>query len=305
MVKRMKAALGYINKYKAVYIMLLPAIVYYVIFHYAPLGGIVIAFKKYNIFKGIAGSPWVGFANFEKLFKSDQFYRILRNTLIFGFLKIIVVFPAPIILSLMLNEVRSTKVKRVVQTTVYLPHFFSWVIVGGLVTQFLDPTRGTLNEIIRMFGGTPINFMAKPQYFRTIVTLSSLWKNTGWGTIVYLSAIAGLDQSPYEAAIVDGANRFQLIRYVTIPGIMMTICMVFIINMGNVLKNSFEQIFVLYNPLVYEVGDVIETYVYRTGLIDGRYDYSTAVGFFQSFVGLFFLMIANWLSNRISGKGIY
>ncbi len=299
-----RSLLKYISLNKYMYILLIPAIIYYIIFHYIPLGGLVIAFQDFNIFKGVFGSEFVGLEHFVRLFNTSDFYKIFRNTLILGIYKVVFIFPVPIIIALLLNEIRSTFFKRVVQTSIYMPHFFSWVIVGGLAIQFLDPTRGVINEIIKYFGYESIHFMAEPEYFRGIVVLTSIWKEAGWGTIVYLAAISSVDPTLYEAAKVDGASRFRMIWNITLPSISTTVLMVFIINMGNVLKSSFEQIFVLYNPLVYEVGDVIETYVYRVGLIDRRYDFATAVGFFQSVVGLIFLLVANHLANKFGDRGI-
>lgn len=296
---------AYLFKNKYLYMLLIPGVLYYIVFQYLPIYGITIALKDYNIWDGYWESEWIGFEHFRKLFTSEQFYRILRNSILLGTYKIVFSFPIPIILAILFNEMRVELFKRFVQTTVYLPHFFSWVIVGGLVIQILHPTTGALNELIRRLGGEPIHFLIRKDLFRGILILSHIWKGAGWGTIVYLAAISGIDPNLYEAAIVDGAGRFRMMWYITLPSISNTILVVFIINMGYVLRNSFEQVFVLYNPLVYDVADVFETYVYRTGLLEVQFDYATAVGVFQSLVGMMFLLAANFLANKFGDKGIF
>ena len=296
----------HIVKNKYLYLMLIPGLVYFGIFHYGPMYGILMAFKNFSVYQGIWGSPWVGWQHFETLLNNRDFHRIFRNSALLGVYKLIFTFPMPIILALLLNEIRLHWFRRSVQTVVYMPHFLSWVIVGVLVIEFLSPTRGILNEILHaLFGTEPILFLSKKEYFRPILILSNIWKETGWGTIIYLAAIAGVDQHLYEAAKVDGANRFRCIWHVTLPCIMTTILIVFIIQIGYIIRNSFEQVFVLYNPLVYEVGDVFETYIYRVGLNDARFDYATAVGIFQSVIGLVLLVFANTLANRFGERGIY
>jgi putative aldouronate transport system permease protein len=214
-------------------------------------------------------------------------------------------FPVPIILALMLNEVKNIYYKKTIQTILYLPHFISWVVIVGIVYNFLSPSTGIINHIIKLFGGEPIAFLQEEKYFRSILVISDIWKGSGWGTIIYLAAISGIDESLYEAAIIDGATRMQRIRYVTIPGIMSTIIVLLILRSGSILRNGFEQIFLMYSPLVYDVADVFETYTYRVGLREGRFSYATAVGMFQSIVGLILIWTTNRLSRKFGEGGLW
>ncbi len=293
----------YFLKNKYLYLLLLPGIAFYIIFRYVPMYGVIIAFKDFSIYKGIIQSPFNNFEHFKVLFQTEQFYRILRNSVLLGLLKLVFNFPAPIIVALLLNEIGRSWFKRSVQTIIYMPHFLSWVIVGGLVISFLDPTDGILNVILKKMGKDSIFFLTEARYFRGILVLSNIWKEMGWGTIIYLSAITSINPQLYEAASIDGANRFRQMLNITLPCIMSTVIVILIINTGYILRNSFEQVFVLYNPLVYEVGDVFETYIYRVGLIKGDYGYSAAVGVFQSIVGMLFLLTTNKLANRFGEGG--
>nr|WP_051254992.1 ABC transporter permease subunit [Pontibacillus marinus] len=285
--------------------MLIPGILYFIIFKYIPLGGIVIAFQDYNVFNGVFDSPWVGFKHFKNLFEYPEFYQVLNNTILISLYQLILGFPAPIILALLLNEVRKMMFKRTIQTVLYLPHFLSWVIVGGLVISFLSPSTGLVNEVIKYFGGAPIFFVQEPEYFRGIIVSSAIWKEVGWGTIIYLAAIAGINPELYEAAEVDGAGKLRQAISITIPSILPTIMVLLLLKIGNILDLGFEQIYMLLNPLVRDTGEVFDTYIYRVGLLGGQYSYTTAIGLFKSVVGFILLVGANKLSKKITGNSVY
>lgn len=290
---------------KWLYIFLIPGMLLIIVFDYLPMYGIVIAFKDFNLIKGIWGSDWIGFKNFQYLFKSHDFYNILFNSLWFSILRLICGFPAPILLALMLNEIRNVTYKRTVQTVLYLPHFISWVVIAGMVINILSPSTGIVNHIIKSMGGEAIPFLQKPEFFRAIVIAAEIWKEAGWGTIIYLAAMAGIDSEMYEASTIDGASRLQKIIYITIPGIMSTIVVLLILRMGSLLRNGFEQIFLLYNPLVYQVADVFETYTYRVGISEGRFSFASAVGIFQSVVGLVLIFTSNKLAKKVGEGGLW
>jgi putative aldouronate transport system permease protein len=292
-----------IKKYWMLYIMILPGIAYYIIFKYIPLFGSVIAFQDYQIFKGILGSPWVWFENFKFIFSYQDFYHVLRNTAMIAFYQLIFGFPAPIILALLFNEIRRMFFKRTVQTLFYLPHFLSWVVVGGIVFELLA-TGGIVNSIRGIFGAEPILFIQEESYFRTIVVISGIWKGVGWGTIIYLAAITAINPSLYEAAVIDGANRWKQIRYITLPLLFPTILVLFLLNIGNFLELGFDQIFNLLTPMTYSVGDIIETYVYRAGVLQGQFSVTTAIGLFQSIVGFILLYIFNRIARK-SEQGLW
>lgn len=287
------------------YIFLIPGFVYIFIFNYVPMYGIIIAFKNFTPVKGIMGSPWIGMDNFEYLFKSKDFLVVLKNSIVLSFLRLLWGFPAPILLAIMLNEVKNLRFKKGVQTVVYLPHFISWVVLAGMVTLFLAPSGGIVNKFIELLGGKPISFLTEAKYFRTVLISAEIFKEIGWGTIIYLAAMTGIDPQLYEAAIIDGASRIQRIRYITIPGITTTIVVLLVMRMGSILRNGFEQVFLLQSPLVYSVSDIFETYTYRVGLLEGRFSYSTAVGLFQSVVGFTMISITNNLSKKINESSLW
>lgn len=264
-----------------------------IVFKYVPMFGIVIAFKDFSLVRGIWASPWVGFEHFQYLFQSADFYKVLSNSLILSFYQILFGFPAPILLAIMLNEIRHLAFKRISQTLLYLPHFISWVVLAGMIVNFLSPSTGPVNYLIKELGFEAIPFLLKPEYFRTILVSAEIWKGVGWGTIIYLAAMTGIDPSLYESAKLDGASRIQQIRYITLPGITTTITVLLVLQMGHVLDNGFEQVFLLYNPSTYEVADVFETYTYRIGLLDGRLSFAAAVGMFKAVVGLVMVLLAN------------
>ena len=287
------------------YLLLLPLFAYYITFHFVPMYGVVMSFMDYNIFAGLRGSEWVGLHNFRVMLRNDEFLIVLRNTLMLNVISLFVAFPAPLVLALLLNEVRNRGFKRTIQGIVYLPHFLSWVVVSGLVISVLSPASGLVNNIIRSFGGESIYFMTDKVWWVGIYQLSGVWKEVGWGTIIFLAALSAVDPSLYDAAMIDGANRWHRLTYVTIPGITPTILVVFLLSVGNVISIGFDRPFLLGNPMVLDVSDVISTYVYRVGLLNVDYSYAAAVGLFQSVVNFVFLLTANWLSNRIKGEGLF
>lgn len=280
------------------YIMLVPVIIYYIIFMYKPMYGLQIAFKDYSLFKGIMDSPWCGIKHFVTFFKGPFFLRTLRNTVLISIYGLLANMPAQIILALLFNELRNGAFKRTIQTVSYLPHFISTVVIAGLVTNFLAPTNGMINLIIEKLGGEKIYFLTKPEYFRTIFTAMNVWAGTGFGTIIYMAALSGIDTSLYEAAIIDGAGKLAQIRHVTLPGILPTIVIMLIMSIGNILNVGYEAIILLYQPATYETADVISTYVYRSGLVEGHYDFSTAVGLFNSVVALALTTAANVIGRK-------
>jgi len=287
------------------YLLLLPGLVYLFIFNYIPMGGIVIAFQDFRITRGFLGSDWVGLRHFRYLFDSPVFFRVLRNSLWLSFLRMVWGFPMPIILAVMMNEMLKHKYKRFMQTVLYLPHFISWVIVFGIVQNFLSPSTGIINLLIMQGGGTPVHFFTNPSLFRPMIVLTDIWKNAGWGTIIYMAAISGIDAEMYEAAIIDGASRFQRIRFITIPAISGTIVVMLVLRLGGIMANGFEQLFLFQNALTLGVGEVFETYTYRVGLLEGRFSFAAAVGIFNSAVSFIMLFSTNFIARRIKGGGLW
>jgi putative aldouronate transport system permease protein len=275
------------------------------IFHYIPIYGIIIAFKDYRIGSGILGSQWNNFNHFKLMFANPFFPRILRNTLVISILRLIFGFPAPIMLALLINEVARMSVKRVVQSISYLPHFMSWVVLAGILIEVISPQRGIVGFIYTLLGKQPPNLLTDSRLFRPLLVLTGIWKDVGWGTIIYLASISSIDPGLYESSSIDGANRLQRAIYITIPSLIPVITILIILQIGGVLNAGFDQIFNLYNPLVYEVGDIIDTYVYRVGLIDRRFDFSTAVGLFKNAIGILLLVGTNAIIKRFSEYGIW
>lgn len=290
---------------KYLLLMFVPCFLYYLIFKYLPMGGIVISFKDYSLYKGIWESDWVGLKYYQMFFNSPDFWILIRNTFLLGFYKLLFGFPAPIILALLLNEVRVVLFKRFVQTISYLPHFISNVVVAGMVVMFLSPSSGMINRIIESFGFEAINFMVRPEWFRTIYVASEIWQQIGWEAIIYLAALSSIDPSLYEAAEIDGANRWNKLWSVTIPGIAPAIIILFILNVGRVLEIGFEKVFLLYNPATYSTADILSTYVYRTGLINGNFSYAAAIDLFTGVICLIFIYTANTLSRRMSETSLW
>lgn len=300
-----KGLTKYLWKYKYMYLMLVPAIVYYVIFCYVPMYGASIAFKDFNPMQGIMKSPWVGFDVFEQLFGMSKFYSVFWNTIRISLIRLIFGFPFPIIVALMLNELRWNRVKRVIQTAIYIPNFISWVVLGGIMTSLLSMDSGIVNGIIKMLGFQPIGFLTDERYFVPTMVVSMIWKTFGWNTIIYLAAMTGIDPQLYEAATVDGANRWQRLLHITLPCIRSTIIVVLITRIGSLMQAGFEQIFVLYHPGVYGTADIIDTYVYRMGLQEGKFELASAVGLFKSVVNFILVVIANKTARMMGEEGIY
>lgn len=292
-------------KNRALYQMILPGFLFFVIFKYIPMGGLFIALQDYQPYLGILNSPWVGFEHFERLFTEPMFFTILRNTLLLFLMNLLFYFPIPIILALMLNEVRREAFKRIVQTIVYIPHFMSWVIIVSISFVMLSMDRGIINELLVLMGLEKVNFLMSNEWFRPMYVLQIIWREAGWGTIIYLAAMAAIDPGLYEAARIDGANRFRQIWHITLPSIRSVIMVLLILKIGDVLELGFEHIYLLLNSMNREVAEIFDTYVYTAGLRQGQFSYSTAVGFFKSVVGLILVMGANWLSKKAGEEGIY
>lgn len=291
-------------RYRWLYLMIIPGALFFIIFRYAPMGGLVIAFQNYQPFLGIAGSDWVGLRHFERLFMEDTFFLLLSNTLILFGLGVLT-FPLPIILALLLNEVRRKWFRNIVQSVLYIPHFMSWVIVVSLFSVFLTVDRGLINELIRFFGGDPIHFLTDPNWARTIYIIQDIWKNIGWNTIIYSAAIASVDVSLFEATSIDGAGRFRQIWHVTLPAIRPTIVILFILRTGSILEIGFEHVFLLINALNRSVLEIFDTFVFTAGLMNGQLSFSTAVGLFRGIAGLIMVVGANMLAKKFGEEGIY
>lgn len=287
------------------YIFLIPGLLCLLVFCYFPMYGIIMAFQDFNPIAGIQGSKFVGLKNFIILFQSDNFKKIFVNSLWISLLRLLWGFPAPIIIAVIMAEIRAPRFCKFSQTVLYMPHFISWVVLGGMLTNLLSPANGIINKAIEALGGNSIAFLQSTKYFRSILVASDIWKEAGWGAIVYIAAISGIDMEMFEAAKIDGATLLQKIRYITLPSISGTIITLLILRMGSVLKNGFEQIYVLYNPLVYDVADVFETYTYRIGMGKGQFGFATAVGLFQSVVGLILVLVTNYLARKYSEKGLW
>jgi len=290
------------NKY--IYLMLLPVVGYYLLFHYVPMYGAQIAFKDFIPARGISGSPWIGLDNFRTFFEGIYFWRLLRNTVAINVLDILLGFPAPILLALLLNEITSDRFKRTVQTITYMPHFISLVVVVGMVLDFFA-REGLINQVLGVVGIAPISFMQRPDLYWWIYVGSGIWQSIGWGSIIYLAAIATIDPTLYEAAKVDGANRFKQIRHITLPGIMPTIIILLILRMGMMMNVGYEKTILLYNPLTYETADVISSYVYRKGILETNFGFSAAVGLFNSAINFALLLGANRLSRKYSESSLW
>lgn len=284
--------------------MLLPVVVWYGIFCYAPMYGAIIAFKDYSIGRGIIESPWVGFKHFISFFRDINFLRVVKNTFLINIYDIIWGFPAPIIMALLLNEVRNQHFKKSVQTLTYLPYFISMVVVCGIIVDFTS-TDGIINQLISHLGFEKVNLLSRSEYFRTIYISSGIWQNVGWGSIIYLAALTNINPELYEAAIIDGAGKWKQLIHITLPGIASTIIVLLILRMGSIMSVGFEKIILLYNPLTYETADVISSYVYRRGLLNVDYSYSTAIGLLNSVVNFAFLVASNWLSKRNTESSLW
>jgi putative aldouronate transport system permease protein len=287
------------------YIIALPGLLYFLLFKYLPMGGVIIAFQDYHPFTGFFGSDWVGFKHFIRLFEDPDFFMLLRNTLMLSFYNLALGFPAPIILALMLNELRLQWFKRSIQTLIYVPHFMSWVVVVSMFFVIFESQDSVFQNLIASWGFEKFSIMMDSGLFRPMYILQVIWRDSGWGTVIYLAALAGIGPELYEAARIDGANRMRQIWHITLPGIRATIVILLLLRLSDVLDLSFEHVYVLLNALNREVGEVFDTYVYRVGLINGQLSYSTAVGLFKGLVGLILVTISNWLAKKFGEEGIF
>ncbi len=301
---RARSPLALLNRHKYLYLMLVFPLVQYAVFRYAPLAGLQVAFKNFNIFRGMWQSDWVGFANFTELFTNVKFWLALKNTVVLNALDLVFGFPVPIILAIMLFEMRSMKLKRVSQTILYLPHFLSWIIVGGIVRQIFSST-GIVNSVVTALGGSPVNFLMDEGNWIAVYVGTGVWQSAGWGTIVYLAAISGVNAELYEAAEVDGCGRIRRILHVTLPCISSTIVLMLILRLGQMVSIGFERPFVMSNDMVLNVSEVISTYVYKMGIKNARYSFATAAGLFGSVVNMTFLLTANYISRRMGEDGLW
>lgn len=295
-----KGLLKEMKKYLPFYMFLLPALILVILFCYLPMDGLAIAFKDYKMARGISGSDWIGLKHFKNLFSDPNFYRILGNTLKISIATLLTTFPVTVIFTILVNEIFSKKFKSVVQTITYMPHFLSWVVVGTFVYQLLSPAGGVVNAALIKLGvlEKPLYFMAQKDMFVPIYLITNLWKTTGYSIVIYLATIAGIDTAMYDAASIDGANRFHRILYITLPAMFPTMCTMLILSIGSLVSVGFDPIFNLYNDATYQTADVISTYVYRKGMIESRYDFSTAIGLFQNVVSLALVLIANWFARK-------
>ena len=297
--------LSLIKRDRYLYFLILPVIVYFIIFKYIPMFGALIAFQDYNLSLGVFGSRWVGLKHFAALFGSKDFYNVIRNTLLLNFYLILFSFPVPVVLAILLNEVRCMGYRKVVQSILYVPHFMSWVVLGGIVISVLSPSSGIVNSIIKSFGGEPIYFMANTGWWIVMFVVSDIWQTAGWGTIIYLAAITGIDQEMYEAARIDGASKWQQMVHITLPSIAGTVSIMLILRIGKMMDMNFEQVYALQNDAVRAVSEVISTFEYRYGLEGMQYSYTTALGLFKGTVGLILVTFANKFANAIGDNGLW
>ncbi len=297
--------LAQLKRDKWLYVLLIPGILYFIIFKIIPMWGVLIAFQNYSPFLGFWESTWVGFSHFENFFTNPDFFRLLRNTLILALYDLVFFFPAPIILALLLNEIRLSIYKRTIQTLVYVPHFMSWVIIASITYVFLTTSGGVVNEIIANITGEKVSFLSHPDWFRPMIIAQIIWKESGWGTVIFLAALASVSQEQYEAAIVDGAGRFRRMWHVTLPALRSTIVILLILRLGNFLDQGFQQIYLMTNSLNRSVADVFDTYVYFVGITQGAFSYSTAVGLFKGVVGLILIFGANYFAKRLGQSSLF
>jgi putative aldouronate transport system permease protein len=288
----------------SLYLLVLPVVIFYALFAYKPMYGALIAFKDFSPRQGVMGSPWVGFVHFIRFFNSPYVFRLIRNTFLISIYNLVFGFPAPIILALLLNEVRHSFFKRTIQTITYLPHFISIIVIAGMITDF-SMTTGLFNDIVVFFGGRRTPLLQMPGFYRPIYVGSDIWQGVGWGTIIYLAALSGVDPQLYEAAMIDGAGRFRQLIHVTLPSIVPTIIILLILRIGHLLGVGYEKTLLLYNPATYEVADIISTYVYRVGLLEQNWSYSTAIGLFHSVINFALLIMANKLSRKFSETSLW
>ena len=287
------------------YLLILLPVVYFLVFRYWPMYGVQIAFKDFSPSQGIWGSPWIGFEHFKTFFEQYNFWEIISNTVLLSFWNLIIAFPIPIIMALLLNQLRQEKLKRFIQTAIYAPYFISTVVLVGMLYVFFAPDGGMVNNIIQLFGGKPILFMQQAAWFRPLYIFSTVWQETGFASVIYLAALAGIDPHLHEAAIVDGASKLQRIRHIDLPGIAPTIVVLFILAVGNLMNIGFEKVFLMQNELNVDVSEIIPTYVYKMGIQQAEYSFSAAVGLFNAAINLILLIIVNKTAKKISGNGLF
>jgi putative aldouronate transport system permease protein len=292
-------------KNRLIYLLMLPTLIYFIIFKYGPIWNAQLAFKDFKPLLGVLHSPWAGFEHFKTFIDSFYFDRLILNTIIISFAKIVLGIPLAVICAIALHETILKRFRTVVQTAIYLPHFLSWVIMFGVLLTLLSPGSGLLNDVIKDLGGKPITFMTSPDYFRGVVVLSYIWKETGWSTILYLAALLAINPELYEAADVDGASHMQRIWHISIPGILQVIVLVTLLRIGSILDAGFNQIFMLYSIPVYEVGDIIDTWVYRQGILEFEFSLATAVGLFKGAIGLTLILVANQVAKRVANQSLF
>ena len=294
-----------IKSYGSLYMIALPGIIFLIVFKYLPMYGIIISFKDFNVVKGILGSDWIGLDNFRTLFSTSDFPIALKNTLILSFYHLVWGFPVPITLALLLNEIRLHLFKRTVQTITYIPHFFSWVVISGIFIDLLSPSTGIVNSFLQLLGIDPVYFMADTRFIRSILVFSNIWKEAGWGTIIYLASITSIDQELYKAAAIDGAGRFRQTLSVTIPSLKSTIIILLIMRLGNIMDGNFEQVLMMYSAPVYNVTDVIDTYVYRQSFVTLQFGLTSAAGLFKAVINCTLLLVSDGIVKRLGGTGMY
>ena len=294
-----------VKRHRQLLSMLIIAVAYYVIFHYIPIYGVTIAFKDFRFSLGILGSPWVGLRWFNKLFNMRNFWEVFRNTLTISVFKLLFNFPAPIIFAFLLMELKNLRFKKAVQTISYLPHFLSWVVLGGLFMQLLSPTSGPVGIIFRSLGLQPVFFLGDNKWFRSALVATSVWKGFGWGSIIYVASLTAIDPELFEAATIDGANRFKRALYISLPSILPVVSIMLIFAVGGIVNDDFDQIFNLYNPSVYRTGDVLSTYVYRQGIEQMNYSLSAAAGLFRNVIAFILIIITNYVSRSLGDYGIW
>jgi putative aldouronate transport system permease protein len=302
---RLDNLLRSIRRHRGIYLLMLPSLIYFLIFRYGPLWNAQIAFKDFKPLLGVMGSPWIGFENFKTFINSFYFTDLILNTVIFSSAKLVLGLPVAVILAIALHETALVRFRTLVQTIVYLPHFLSWVIMFGVLLMLLSPGNGLINQVLKEFGVGPISFLTTPKWFREVVVGSYIWKETGWSTILYLAALLGINPQLYEAAKVDGASNLQRIWHVSIPSIMPVIVLVTLLRLGNILDAGFNQVFILYSIPVYSVGDVIDTWVYRQGILQFEFSLATAVGLFKGVIGLALILTANQVAKRVAKQSLF
>ncbi|MEF3311971.1 sugar ABC transporter permease [Paenibacillus sp. GYB004] len=294
-----------IRKNWELYIFVLPTIAYFIVFHYFPMYGLQIAFRDYTPSLGIWNSPWVGLEHLKRFFDSYYFWTLIKNTIGISLYELIVGFPVPVLLALAINELKNGAFKKWVQTITYAPHFISVVVMAGMIIAFLAPGSGIINLVIKALGGEPIPFLTEPGWFKTVFVMSGVWQNMGWGTIIYLAALAGVDPQQHEAAMMDGATRLQRVWHINLPSIVPTMVILLILNVGSFMSVGFEKVFLLQNPLNLQTSDVISTYVYRSGLVQGQFSFSAAIGLFNSVINFILLLTVNRIARRVNETSLW